>query len=133
MLANQLLKHKKMEKRVIINDYHSLVKIPINKAFQENIPPREMIDLLKEYLPIHIGVATVWNKNKVEQFAETNKLHNACKEFRKKIKEFDFFGSIIFVLNGSSVVVRIYFDEEEEQKEIEVTFSNIVDYECEFQ
>ena len=118
-----------MEKKVIINDYHNLEKTPINKAFEDNIPPREMIDLLKEYLPIHIGVGTIWNKNKVEQFEETKRLHNACKDYRKKIKEFDFFGSIIFVLNGSPIIVRIYFDEEEEKKEIEVTFSKIVDYE----
>ncbi len=122
-----------MEKKVIINDYHNLEKTPINKAFEDNIPPREMIDLLKEYLPIHIGVGTIWNKNKVEQFEETKRLHNACKDYRKKIKEFDFFGSIIFVLNGSPIIVRIYFDEEEEKKEIEVTFSKIVDYEYEFQ
>ncbi len=122
-----------MEKKVIINDYHNLEKTPINKAFEDNIPPREMIDLLKEYLPIHIGVGTIWNKNKVEQFEETKRLHNACNDYRKKIKEFDFFGSIIFVLNGSPIIVRIYFDEEEEKKEIEVTFSKIVDYEYEFQ
>jgi len=122
-----------MEAKIIINDYQNLEKRPISEMFEENIPPSEMIALLKEYLPIHIGVGTVWDKNKIKQFEQTKRLKNACDEFRKKIKEFDFFGSLIFILNGSPVVVRIYFDEESNEKDIQVTYSNIIDYKYEFQ
>lgn len=121
-----------MEK-IIINDYQNLEKRPINESFEENIPPTEMVNLLKEYLPIHIGVGTVWNRNKVLQFEETKRLKNACDDFIKKIKAFDFFGSLIFIMNGSPVVVRIYFDEEANEKEMQVTYSTIIDYKYEFQ
>lgn len=133
LLANRLFIHKKMEQKVIINDYHNLKKTPINKAFEENIPPTEMIGLLKEYLPIHIGVGTVWNKNKVPEFEQTKRLKNACDDFRKKIIAFNFFGSIIFIMNGLPVVVRIYFDEEADEKQMEVSSSLIIDYKYEFQ
>ena len=122
-----------MEKIIIINDYQNLEKRPISESFEVNIPPREMIDLLKEYLPIHIGVATVWDKYKVQQFEETERLKNSCDEFRKKIKEFDFFGSITFILNGDPVVVRIYYDEEDNGKKLSVSPSTIIDYKYEFQ
>lgn len=122
-----------MEEKIIINDYQNLEKRPISEMFEKNIPPIEMVNLLKQYLPIHLGVGTVWDKNKVPQFEQTKRLSNACHEFRKKIKAFDFFGSIVFILNGSPVVVRIYFDEEANKKDIQVTYSTIIDYKYEFQ
>jgi hypothetical protein len=36
-------------------------------------------------------------------------------------------------MNGSPVVVRIYFDEEADEKQMEVTSSLIIDYKYEFQ
>lgn len=128
-----IVKVNKMEKKIIINDYQNLEKRPIIESFEQNIPPREMIDLLKEYLPIHLTVGTVWDRKKVQQFDETNRLKNACDEFRKKIMEFDFFGSITFLLNGEPVVVRIYYDEADNGKNICVSPSTIIDYKYEFQ
>ena len=122
-----------MEKKIIINDYQNLKKRPISESFSESIPPTEMVNLLKQYLPIHIGVGTIWNKNKITKFEQTKRLKNACDDFRKKIIAFNFFGSIIFIMNGSPVVVRIYFDEEADEKQMEVTSSLIIDYKYEFQ
>lgn len=122
-----------MKEKIIIKDYQNLEKRPISESFSESIPPEEMINLFKEYLPIHIGVGTVWDPNKTQKFEETKRLASACHDFRKKILEFGFFGSIIFIMNGSPIVVRIYFDEESDKKEIEVTYSIIIEYKYEFQ
>ena len=122
-----------MKKKIIINDYQNLKKRPISESFSESIPAIEMVNLLKQYLPIHIGVGTIWNKNKITEFEQTKRLKIDCDDFRKKIMAFDFFGSIIFIMNGSPVVVRIYFDEEADEKQMEVTSSLIINYKYEFQ
>ena len=72
-----------MEKKIIINDYQNLKKRPISESFSESIPPTEMVNLLKQYLPIHIGVGTIWNKNKITKFEQTKRLKNDCDEDTK--------------------------------------------------
>lgn len=113
---------------IIISDYKVLVKRPVSESFSECVPPTEMVYLLKQYLPIHLGVGTVWDKSKVSEFEETKRLKNACDDFKKKIIAFNFLGSIIFIMNGSSVVVRMYLDVDSNEQQMEVTSSFIIDY-----
>ncbi len=118
--------------KTIINDYPNLVKYPFKEQFDYVEPQSEMIELLKEYLPIHCCIETVWNKNKEKEFEDTEKLSSRCEELRRKILEFDFYGSIAFRANKEMVLVRIYFDDEDEQKTIEFTELYMTEFEYTF-
>lgn len=117
--------------KTIITDYPDLEKFPIKETFGYVEPPIEMVELLKEYILVHCCIGTVWNRDKVKEFEQTQKLKERCKQLRTRILECDWKGNLTFNLNGEVVVVWIFFDEEDESKTIEFEASTLIEYEYE--
>lgn len=115
--------------REIKDNYPDLTKYDISEQFDEVKPPKEMVELIKEWIPIHACVGTVWGKSKpIEQREQTEDLSEKCKQLKKRIFEFDFYGSITFVVNGIPVILQIYFDEDSQEKDykwVETTVVNL--------
>lgn len=113
----------------IKDKYPDLTKYDVSEQISEVKPPKKMVELIKEWIPIHMCVGTVWGKSKpIEQREQTEELSQRCKELKKQIFDFDFYGSIAFVINGTPVILQIYFDEDFQEKNykwIETTVINL--------
>lgn len=113
--------------------YPDLPKYEVKSQLDESNAPEEMIDLIKEYLPLTLTVGTVWGRSKPEiQRKQTEHLSDRCEELSKKILEFDFYGSIVINTNGIALIFRVYQDQEYKRKEFEWISTRIINFDWEW-
>lgn len=117
-----------------INDnYPDLQKYHISENFEEKEATEEMIELIKEWIPIHLCVGLIWGKTKpIEKRKQSQIVRNRCKFLRNKILAFDFYGSITFVVNSVPLILEIYYDDELEEKETKWIKTQSVNFDFEW-
>ncbi len=115
--------------KIVKDEYPDLVKYDVSQNFDKVEFPKEFIDLVKEWIPIHLTVGTVWGRNSpIEQREQTEELSAKCSSLKKQILNFELYGSITFNINSTPVIMEIYYDETLKEKSIKWIETQIVDF-----
>lgn len=119
-------------KTKIPNHYPALIKYDIREMFNPPEVPEKMIELIKEYIPLHTCIGTIWNKERVVEMKQTEQLRSKCAQLKKKILAFDFYGTITVNVNGFPIVLNFSCDNDEDLYKMTITETSIITLNFEF-
>ncbi len=112
-------------------EYPHLKHIKFEDRYKEIDVPDELIELLKDLIPYYMSIYTS-HKIYTEESRETELLSARNKEIKDKIFSFDIEVELVFIINGISMIVKIYHDKELERMSLDIFPTKIIRFDYEW-